>query len=134
MTVYIDENISPYLPRALDALEVRERDRITVLSLQDTFGKGIQDSDLIPELGKQNAVWITRDKKILQKSIELNLILKYDVGVIILRPGKSAKHWDMVLIVINAWLEIREIVNHEKRPFAYRLYSNSKLEKVDRIK
>lgn len=134
MVIYVDEGISPYLPKALDVLEDRERlNKIAVKSLQDTFFKGIKDADLIPKIGKQKAIWLTRDKRILQRSIELQLILENDIGVIILRPGKRAKHWDMVKIVINAWEEIREIAK-EKKPFAYRLHHNSKLEKVERIK
>lgn len=135
MTVYIDENISPYLAKALDALEVREKNngQLEVKSLQDTFGQGIKDPDLIPELGKQKAIWITRDKRILQRGIELHLILENNLGVVILRPGKRAKHWDMVMIIMKAWPEIRELAK-ENKPFAYRLFQNSKLEKVDRIK
>lgn len=135
MVIYVDESISPYLPRALDILEQREPivRRLSVKPLQDTFQKGIKDVDLIPELGKQSAIWITRDKKILQRSIELKLILSNNIGIIILRPSKKAKHWDMVRIIINAWPEIRNLVS-EKKPFAYRLHYDGKMEKVDRIK
>lgn len=135
MTVYIDENISPYLAKALDALEVREKNngQLEVKSLQATFGNGIKDPDLIPKLGELNAIWITRDKRILQRGIELNLILENNIGIIILRPGKLAKHWDMLMIVIKAWPEIRDLAK-ENKPFAYRLFQNSKLEKVERIK
>lgn len=135
MVIYVDESISPYLPRALDILEQREpvSRRLSVKSLQDTFGKGIKDVDLIPELGKQNAIWITRDKKILQRTIELNLILSNNVGIIILRPGKKAGHWDMVRLIVNAWPEFRGLVA-ELKPFAYRLHYDGKMEKVDRIK
>ena len=134
MIVYIDENISPYLPRALDELEQRNPPtrRLTVRSLQDTFGKSIKDPDLIPELGKRDAIWITRDKKILQRGIELHLILQNNVGIVILRPGKKSKHWDMVMILMKAWPEIREM-GKESKPFAYRLFGDGKLEKVSRI-
>lgn len=134
MIVYIDENTSPHLATALDALEQREPPdrRITVKSLQQEFGKGIKDPDLIPELGKRNAIWITRDKKILKVRIELDLILQNNVGIIILRPGKKAGFWDMVKLVICAWPEIRSL-HTNKKPFAYRLHENGKLEKVERI-
>ncbi len=134
MTVYIDENTSPHLASALNALEQREPPdrRLVVKSLQKTFGQGIKDPVLIPKLGKQHAIWITRDKKILQHGIELDLILKNNVGIVILRPGKNAKFWDMVKLVINAWQEIRDL-SKEKKPFAYRLLGNGKLERIERI-
>lgn len=135
MIAYIDENTSPHIAKALALLEEREppNRRITVKSLQETFGKGIKDLELIPELGKQNAIWITRDKRILLNRIELDLILKNNIGIIIIKPGKNAKYWDMVSLVFTAWVDIRELAK-EKKPFAYRLLGNGKLEKVERIK
>ena len=114
MTIYIDENISPYLARALDILEQREPDskRCSVKSIQDGFSKGFKDPTLIPKMGKQNAVWITKDKHLLKRKAELKLILDYKIGVFILSPYWSkVKHWKQVIMIISLWQEIKILSN-----------------------
>lgn len=137
MNIYIDENLSPYIARALHLLEKREvkEDRCDVKSIQDDLHKGIKDVDLIPMFGKQRALWITQDKRILKNKAEINLILSHNIGLIILTPYWSKKrHWDKVLVIFNNWLEIKELANNEKRPFAFKINGYGRIERVDKVK
>ena len=137
MKIYIDENLSPYIARALNLLEKRERigNRCEVMSIQDALQKGIKDVELIPQFGKENAIWITQDKRILKNRAELKLILSHNIGLIILNPYWSKKkHWDKVVVIFSNWEKIKDLAISEKRPFAYTINGNSKLTKVDKIK
>lgn len=106
MTIYIDENISPHLARALDVLEQREHisKRCSVKCIQDNFSKGYKDNVLIPAMGDQEAVWITKDKDLLRRRAELKLILDFKIGIFILSPYWSKiKYWEQVIMLISVW-------------------------------
>lgn len=136
MVIYIDENLSPHLARALHILEEREprSKRCSVYCIQDKFEKGYKDIELIPIIGSEKAIWITQDKHILKRKAELQLILKHKIGLFILRPYWSrARHWEKVVLIISQWQTIKEL-GKEKKPFAFRIDGNGKFEKVDRIK
>lgn len=136
MIIYIDENLSPHLARALDILEQREHSsrRCVVKCIQDEFQKGYKDTQLIPIIGSQKAIWITQDKHILKRPAELELILKFEVGLFILTPYWSkVRHWEKVVMIITQWQLIKELAK-EKKPFAFRIDGNSKFDKVERIK
>ena len=133
MVIYIDENLSPHLAEALDVLENRKTDGedVSVRSIQKTFRKGLKDPDLIPTLGSENAVWITKDKRLLRRRAELNLILKHKIGLFILTPYWAKKrYWDIVKLIINNWEEIKTISTNDK-PFAYRINGKEEFLKVD---
>ena len=137
MNIYIDENLSPFIARALNLLEQRENEnhRCEVKSIQDDLKKGIKDVDLIPRFGKEKALWITQDKSLLKNKAELNLILSHNIGLIILGPSWSKKrHWDKVVLIFSKWPELKELAREEERPFAYRINGFSKIEKIDKIK
>lgn len=68
MTIYIDENMSPYLAKGLQILQAPEniklKQSINVESIIDKFGRGAKDEDWIPQAGQTAAYIITQDYNI----------------------------------------------------------------------
>jgi len=65
--LYIDENISYHIANGLDKLEKGNGNDIEVLTIKDEFGRGANDEDWIPLVGKQSGVVITQDFNIYRK-------------------------------------------------------------------
>ena len=70
MKILIDENISPFLARSLNALF---KDEHEVVSLRDKFGKGVTDVEWITTLSNEGR-WITisGDRRITRNKAEFN--------------------------------------------------------------
>jgi hypothetical protein len=135
MKIYIDENTSPRVAKALHELERGGKsDSIAdVSSIQDAFGKSIKDTDLIPKIANEKGIWITRDAKIMRKRTELEAIRGSEIGVFVIYPGKKARHWDMVLLIINSWTKIKDISNTIPKPFAFKISTNLVFEKINKV-
>ena len=68
MKVIFDENLSPAIARALNALFVGEHE---VVHIRDKFGPGVKDGDWIPELSAQGRwVVISGDSRITKRKAE----------------------------------------------------------------
>lgn len=133
MVIYIDENLSPHIADALDALENRKTggEEVSVRSIQKAFSKGLKDPELIPLLGSENAIWITRDKRLLRRKAELKLILDYKIGLFVLTPSWAKKsYWDLVKLMVNKWEELKGLCN-QPRPFLYKIDGHGKFIEVD---
>lgn len=119
--VYIDENISPYLAEGLYILEKPVGDDFEVLSIAKIFGQGAKDEDWIPKVGAENGIVITQDLNIHRVRRQRELYQHHNVGIFFLSPPKKngIRYWDMVLLLINRWQEIKQKATTE-RPFAFR--------------
>jgi len=78
--IYLDENLSEHVASALNLLNKGYFEDVEVNSTKNAFGKGVTDEDLIPQIGKQNGVLVTRDFKIEKTKLQNELLRENGVG------------------------------------------------------
>ncbi|HET6245504.1 MAG: hypothetical protein H0V01_03715 [Bacteroidetes bacterium] len=131
ITIYLDENLSHFVAHALNSLNKGYFKDIQVLSTIEKFGRGVKDEDLIPEIGKEGGVLITRDIRIQRTHLQWELCHEYKLGMFFLTlPKGHTRHWDLVKALVNQWEEIAEIAKNKRIPFGYRVH----LKKVEILK
>lgn len=129
--IYLDENLSEYVAQALNFLNKGYFKDFQVLSTKEEFGKGVSDDVIIPVIGKDESILITRDINIHKTRFQFDLCKQYKLGVFFLTlPKKQNKHWEMVKMLINHWEEVILKIESEKRPFAFRIRFVGKIEKM----
>lgn len=127
--IYIDENFAPQLAKSLNLIQehlnLKEKNRYKVISIQDRFGRGVQDEDWIPIAGKEGAIVITQDLRIQTTRHQRDLYIKYGLGVFFIKaPSKKGfSFWEMTMQLIKRWPEIKKLSSKTKRPFAFRCTS-----------
>lgn len=130
MNIYIDENLSEFVAEALNSLNKGYFEEYTVISTIEKFGRGAKDEDIIPEIGKENGVLITRDHRI-RTSAQYELCKKHNLSMFFLKlPAKNCKHWEIVKLLINNWEKIIETIKTKHHPFAYYVKVRGGLEKL----
>jgi hypothetical protein len=124
--IYIDENLSPYIADGLSILESPNNEGSEVLSIGNIFGKGAQDEDWIPKIGKEGGVVITQDINIHRSRRQRELFEQHGVGIFFLTPPSKNgyTYWEQVEQVIKRWRDIKKKCRN-KRPFAFRCTSKS---------
>lgn len=133
--IYIDENFAHQLANGLDIfqkhLNLKEKNKIQVLSIKKQFGKGALDEDWIPLAGKEDAVVITQDLKIQRTRHQNELYKKHGLGVFFFKPpSKGYTFWEMVRQLIKRWPEIKKKTK-SKRPFAFRCTNRGSFKKLN---
>ncbi len=129
--IYLDENLSEYVAEALNQLNKGYFPKITVYSTKLEFGKGTPDEFLIPKIGEEGSVMVTRDFNIKRTQLQFNLCKKSNIGIFFLSPTKgSQRHWDIVKLLINHWQEIIIKTERDEHPFAYRITMKGKFYKL----
>jgi len=137
MIIYIDENMSPYIARGFDVLQkplnLDLPEEIEIRTIKDDFGQGVQDEDWIPKAGSNGACVITQDYNIKRIRHQQKLCEEYALGIFYFRPPSKNgfSYFDMVKLMVKHWMEINKISVREKRPFAYKVTSKGKLEKLN---
>jgi hypothetical protein len=128
---YLDENLSEYVASALNFLNKGYFRDIQVFSTKEKFGKGVPDEEIIPVIGKEKGILITKDINIHNTRLQYDLCQQYPLGIFFLKMAKgSDKHWEIVKSLINNWEEIVHISQKERLPFAYRIKLIGKMEKM----
>jgi len=128
-TIYIDENFAPQLAKSLDLLQnhlnLKEKYQYKVMSIQEKYGRGVQDEDWIPKAGKEKAIVITQDLRIQTTRHQRDLYQTFGLGVFFIKaPSKKGfSFWDMTTQLIKRWPEIKKLSSNTKRPFAFRCTS-----------
>jgi predicted nuclease of predicted toxin-antitoxin system len=61
MKIYLDENLSQHVAKALNNLNQGYFSNIEVHSTIEVFGRGVTDEKLIPNIGNEGSVLITKD-------------------------------------------------------------------------
>jgi len=139
MNVYIDENMPSVLATGFDLLQKPENIKlklkypISVKSIVDAFGRGVQDEIWIPKAGKEGSCIITQDYNISRIKHQQELCKKFNLGMFYFRPPSKNgfSYWDMLQLMVKHWPEILKIIRKEKKPFAFRITSiSSKPEKM----
>lgn len=119
-TVFLDENLSPFVAEALNCLSKGDFNDIRVNSTIQDFGKGIKDEELIPRIGEKKAVLITRDVNMNRIKLQRDLLKIHKLGVFFIDlPKGKCKHWDIVLLLINYWQDIIHIIRTKNTPYIY---------------
>lgn len=128
---YLDENLSEYVASALNFLNKGYFRDVQVFSTKEKFGKGVADENIIPEIGKERGILITKDISIHNTRLQYDLCQKYFLGIFFIKmPKGQDKHWEIVKSLINNWEEIIFVSQKEKFPFAYRIKLIGKMEKM----
>jgi hypothetical protein len=129
--VYLDENLSEYVAQALNFLNKGYFRDLQVYSTKEKFGKGIADEVIIPSIGKEQGILITRDINIHKTRFQYELCKQHKLGVFFLTlPKNHNKHWEMVKTLVTRWEEIIGKIVEGKKPFAYRIRYTGKMEKM----
>ncbi len=119
MNFYFDHNLPWTFAVALDAIE-QARLQHNVYAVQNQFGNGIPDEELIPMISAGEGVLITRDLAI-RKPIQFQLINEYQIGAIFVRPVKCATFWQLQRQIFKDWFEIRSAFEGKSLPLSYNL-------------
>lgn len=129
--IYLDENLSEYVAQALNFLNKGYFKEIQVYSTKEKFGKGVADEVIIPGIGKEGGILITRDINIHKTRFQFDLCKQHKIGVFFLTlPKGQSKHWEMVKALIDKWETIVDKVESERKPFAFRIKIVGKIEKM----
>jgi hypothetical protein len=129
--IYLDENLSEYVADALNSLNKGYFADVQVSSTKISFGKGIEDEKLIPEIGKRSGILITRDINIHRTELQYELCKQHNLGVFFLSmPKNQNRHWEIVLVLIEHWEEIIRLSQKNRLPFAYRVKARGKMESL----
>ena len=131
MEVFLDENLSEYVADALNSLNKGYFNDVIVHSTKIKFGKGQPDKVIIPSIGNQNGILITKDLNIHKTRLQYQLCEQFKIGVFFLKLQKGLdKHWEIVKLLINSWEEILEKMTKEKRPFGYEIPLRGRMKKL----
>ena len=129
--IYLDENLSEYVAQALNFLNKGYFRDIQVYSTKEQFGKGVKDEVIIPGIGKEMGILITRDINIHKTRFQYELCRQHKIGVFFLTlPKGQNKHWQMVKLLVEKWEEIGQRIENERKPFAFRIRVKGKSEKM----
>ncbi len=76
MIIYIDENMSPYLAKGFNILQIPENKKlleaVEVRSIKEDFGMGAQDEEWIPVAGERSSCVITQDCNINREILPIH--------------------------------------------------------------
>lgn len=128
--IYLDENLSPYVAQAMGLLCKGYFTDVDVFSTVDQFGKGKPDEEIIPGVGAQQGVLITKDLGIQRSRLQFELCKVHSIGMFFLKfPKGHAKHWDIVKTLIVQWEEIIRCCGNQM-PFAWEVSPRGKFKEM----
>jgi hypothetical protein len=129
--IYLDENLSKYVAEALNLLNQGYFPNIEVHSTIEVFGRGVPDEMLIPQIGTEGSILITKDFNIKKTQLQFDLCQQYNLGIFFVTlPKNQDKHWEIVKVLMLNWEEIVQKAGRDKHPFAYRIRVKGKMEKL----
>ncbi len=137
MTIYVDENMSPFLARGFNILQQPENVKlpvsIEIRSIKDEFGQGARDEDWIPIAGRSNSCVLTQDYNTYRIEHQRHLCETFGLGMFYFRPPSKNGflYWDMIKLMVKHWPMIMRISTREARPFAYKVTSRGDLERMN---
>lgn len=124
--VYLDENLSHFIAEALNLVNKAYYDNILILSTKKEIKEGIKDEELIPIIGKQNGVLITKDINIKRKKHQFKLCADHNVSVVFLKfESDHCRNMDIFEVLVKNWVKIMDAVSKEKSTFILEVTSRS---------
>ena len=135
--IFIDENMPPQLAKGLHELQQPQNKRdaleIQVLSIKIEFGEGEKDENWIPKVGKEKGIVITQDFRIQTQRHQKELYLENGIGILFFNPPSKSgfAYWELVKQLVTRWDEIKQIIQKNEPPFAYRCSARTKFERME---
>lgn len=130
-TIYFDENMSHYWAQAFDLLSKAHFKNISVKHTSERFGRGTADEDIIPVIGKEGGILITKDLRIERTRLQNQLCEVHKLGAFFLKmPKGQDTSWEIVKVLTVNWEYIVNKIQTEKFPFAFRLKPVGKPERM----
>lgn len=126
MLFIFDENFSPKLSEGLHLLEQGNRKSENIASVTHIVtlaGKyGTADDKVIEIAGANKGIIVTQDNDFRRMKHKYPLYNQHKVGVIFFQSYKDSKgYWNMIKSVITQWVEIKNVIQDETPPFAYKV-------------
>lgn len=108
MRFFVDNNISPRLAKALNALE--DRDKCEVVHLKEKFDQSVSDIKWITELGQEgNWVVLSCDRNILRNPHEKAAWKESGLTVFFFKESYlKLGYWDQAWQLVKKWPEIKK--------------------------
>ena len=112
MKLFLDNNLSPRLAKALSALEGEHGNE--VIHLRDKYAPNAPDTQWMTELAKEGAwIVITSDYRISKSPHELRAWKEAGLVVFFLRKSwRSLKFWDQAWQLTKQWPSICQEASH----------------------
>jgi hypothetical protein len=130
-TIYFDENLSHYWAQAFDLLSKVHFPTVSVKHTSESFGRGTPDEEIIPAIGRENSILITKDLNIQRTRLQSQLCEEHKLGAFFIKmPKGQDTSWEIVKVLANNWEYIVERIRKEKFPFAFRLRAVGKPERM----
>ena len=114
MRFVIDNNLSPQLAAGMKAFGE------DVIHLTELVSEDAEDEVWLPRVGKEEYILITRDLNIRRRPRELSALREHKVGAFFL-GGKNQDRWQIIQQVVRNWIRIKELAEHTRKPFAFRV-------------
>ncbi len=122
--ILIDAAIAPRVARAICLV------RDDVRSVADIYPGGTADTTWLLEAGVNNWLVITRDKKIVGRPPERQVIQDHAVGAFILGHRGRLTRWDYLRIIVSTLEEMETLFETTPRPFVFRIDSELQFRQV----
>ena len=101
----LDENVPPYLTRAIAALHARDYPDDSVLSPRDVGSQGQEDETWIASLIASGEPWTVVGRDLMRK--EWSLLQSSELTWFVLNKGwASVEFWDLSSKLVKAWPNI----------------------------
>ena len=128
MNFFIDNNLSPRIARALDALEGEHGER--VVHLKEKFQQDATDEYWMQSLGKEKGwIIITCDKRISKNPHELKAWKESGLIVFFLKSSwLTLQFWEQSWQIIKRWQEIKSLAKSADQNKAYLVPVKGKIE------
>jgi hypothetical protein len=129
--IYLDENLSPYVAQAMQLLCRGYFNEVEVYSTVTVFGRGTPDEEIIPKIGAEGSILITRDFNIQRDRLQKQLLADHGLGVFFIRlPKRDDRHWELVRLMVDQWEELIKKVNKTKPPFSFIIHPRGKMQSL----
>jgi hypothetical protein len=113
--IFLDENLAgKRLPEGL------RKAGLTVKPLHEEFRRGILDSDLLPQIGKQGWILLTKDNQIRRRPLEIESFIAARLRVFVFESAEMTSE-GMLDAFRKALPAIEGVVKKRKPPFVMRI-------------
>ena len=129
--IYFDENLSHYWAEAFNLLSKVHFPGVSVQHSSEKFGRGTADEIIIPGIGGEKNILITKDLNINRTRLQSQLCEQHELGAFFIKmPKGQDSSWEIVKMLMYNWEYIVEKTQKEKLPFAFRLKPVGKPERM----
>jgi hypothetical protein len=137
MKIFLDENMSPNLCHGLQAfqksLNAELKFPIQIFSIEEQYGRGAQDEDWVPLVGKERGMAITWDFNLMRTRHQRELCEKHGVGLVIIRANskkQGMRFWEQVKLLVKYWEDVVKVASKKSGHFHYELKPTSGLREL----